>query len=58
MALELMDLGYSKENIKVLEGGLIEWDAAGYPMIKEKDFINRKEVSTTGESHPISGIDV
>jgi len=36
MALELMDLGYSKENIKVLEGGLIQWDANDYPIIKQE----------------------
>jgi rhodanese-related sulfurtransferase len=36
MALELKQLGYSQENIKVLEGGLIQWDEKGYPMIKQE----------------------
>ena len=36
MALELIDLGYSKENIKVLEGGLIQWDANDYPIIRSE----------------------
>ena len=36
MALELIDLGYSKENLKVLEGGLIQWDANDYPIIKNE----------------------
>jgi rhodanese-related sulfurtransferase len=36
MALELIDLGYSRENIKVLEGGLIEWDANDCPIIKQE----------------------
>ena len=34
MALELRDLGYDYDKIKVLEGGLIKWDEKGYPMIK------------------------
>jgi rhodanese-related sulfurtransferase len=34
MALELIRLGYSRDNIRVLEGGLIKWDELGYPMIK------------------------
>ncbi len=36
MALELRQLGYSNENIKVLEGGLVLWDEKGYPMVKQK----------------------
>jgi rhodanese-related sulfurtransferase len=35
MALELMQLGYSGENVKVLEGGLVLWDEKGYPMVKQ-----------------------
>jgi rhodanese-related sulfurtransferase len=35
MALELRQLGYSNENVKVLEGGLVLWDEKGYPMIKQ-----------------------
>ena len=34
MALELKRLGYDNDKVKVLEGGLIKWDEAGYPMIK------------------------
>jgi rhodanese-related sulfurtransferase len=34
MALELKRLGYDHDKVKVLEGGLIKWDEAGYPMIK------------------------
>lgn len=36
MALELRQLGYSNENVKVLEGGLVLWDGKGYPMIKQR----------------------
>lgn len=36
MALELKDLGYSDDKIKVLEGGLIKWDELGYPIIKQE----------------------
>jgi rhodanese-related sulfurtransferase len=36
IALELKRLGYDNDRIKVLEGGLIKWDAAGYPMIKQE----------------------
>ncbi len=36
MALELRQLGYSNENVKVLEGGLVLWDEKGYPMVKQK----------------------
>ena len=35
MVLELRQLGYSNETVKVLEGGLVLWDANGYPMIKQ-----------------------
>jgi len=34
VALELNRLGYDRDKVKVLEGGLIKWDEAGYPMIK------------------------
>jgi rhodanese-related sulfurtransferase len=33
MALELRRLGYDPGKVRVLEGGLIKWDEAGYPMI-------------------------
>jgi rhodanese-related sulfurtransferase len=36
MALELKRLGYDDDKVKVLEGGLIKWDEAGYPMIKQE----------------------
>jgi len=36
MAIELKQLGYNEKNIKVLEGGLVLWDAAGHPMVKQK----------------------
>lgn len=36
IAIELKQLGYSNQNIKVLEGGLVLWDAAGHPMVKQK----------------------
>ncbi len=36
MALELRQMGYSNENVKVLEGGLVLWDEKGYPMVKQK----------------------
>lgn len=36
IALELRQLGYRDRNIKVLEGGLVLWDAAGHPMVKQK----------------------
>ncbi len=35
MALELRQLGYSNEHVKVLEGGLVLWDEKGYPMVKQ-----------------------
>jgi rhodanese-related sulfurtransferase len=34
MALELKRLGYDHDKVKVLEGGLIQWDERGYRMIK------------------------
>lgn len=36
VALELRDMGYRRSNIRVLEGGLIKWDEAGYPMFKSE----------------------
>jgi rhodanese-related sulfurtransferase len=36
MAIELIQLGYSKEKVRVLEGGLALWDEKGYPMVKTK----------------------
>ncbi len=36
MALELRQLGYSNDSVKVLEGGLVLWDEKGYPMIKQR----------------------
>ena len=36
MALELRQLGYRNESVKVLEGGLVLWDEKGYPMVKQK----------------------
>ncbi len=36
MALELKRLGYDSDKIRVLEGGLIKWDEAGYPMVKQE----------------------
>lgn len=35
MAIELLQLGYSEEKIRVLEGGLVLWDEKGYPMVKQ-----------------------
>jgi rhodanese-related sulfurtransferase len=34
MALILRAMDYRRDKVKVLEGGLIKWDEAGYPMIK------------------------
>jgi rhodanese-related sulfurtransferase len=34
VALILRRLGYRRDKVKVLEGGLIKWDEKGYPMIK------------------------
>jgi rhodanese-related sulfurtransferase len=34
-ALLLRSLGHAWKNVKVLEGGLTQWDAKGYPMIKK-----------------------
>ena len=36
MALELNRLGYRDNQVRVLEGGLVSWDAKGYPMFKQK----------------------
>lgn len=36
VAVELKQLGYSEAHIKVLEEGLVQWDAKGYPMIKQE----------------------
>jgi rhodanese-related sulfurtransferase len=36
MAFELLQLGYSKDKVRVLEGGLVLWDEKGYPMIKQQ----------------------
>lgn len=35
-ALELRRLGHAWAKVKVLEGGLTQWDAKGYPMFKQK----------------------
>ncbi len=35
-ALELRSLGHAWNRVKVLEGGLSQWDAKGYPMIKQE----------------------
>jgi rhodanese-related sulfurtransferase len=35
VALILRAMDYRRDRIKVLEGGLIQWDAKGYPMIKQ-----------------------
>jgi rhodanese-related sulfurtransferase len=35
-ALELRRLGHARDKVKVLEGGLVQWDAKGYPMVKQK----------------------
>ena len=34
MALMLRGMGFRRDRVKVLEGGLIKWDEAGYPMIR------------------------
>jgi rhodanese-related sulfurtransferase len=36
LALELKQLGYSDDHIRILEGGLVLWDEHGYPMIKQE----------------------
>jgi len=36
MALELRRLDYRRDKVKVLEGGLTQWDAKGYPMYRQK----------------------
>ncbi len=35
-ALELRRLGHAWNKVKVLEGGLTQWDEKGYPMYKQK----------------------
>jgi rhodanese-related sulfurtransferase len=35
-ALELRRLGHAWKNVKVLEGGLIQWEAKGYPIFKQR----------------------
>jgi rhodanese-related sulfurtransferase len=35
VALILRNMDYRRDRVKVLEGGLIQWDAKGYPMIKQ-----------------------
>lgn len=37
VALMLRRMGYRRDRIRVLEGGLIQWDARGYPMIKTEE---------------------
>jgi rhodanese-related sulfurtransferase len=34
VALMLRQMDYRRDKIKILEGGMIKWDEAGYPMIK------------------------
>jgi rhodanese-related sulfurtransferase len=36
LALELRQLGYSANQVRILEGGLVLWDEKGYPMVKQK----------------------
>jgi hypothetical protein len=36
VALILRSMDYRRDKVKVLEGGLIQWDAKGYPMIKNE----------------------
>jgi rhodanese-related sulfurtransferase len=36
MALILRGMDYRRDRVKVLEGGLVQWDAKGYPMIKQE----------------------
>ena len=36
MAIELLSLGYDREKVRVLEGGLVLWDEKGYPIIKQE----------------------
>jgi rhodanese-related sulfurtransferase len=36
VALILRSMDFRRDNIKVLEGGMIKWDEAGYPMIKNE----------------------
>lgn len=34
VALMLRKMDYRRDKVKVLEGGLVQWDARNYPMIK------------------------
>ncbi|MBN1570202.1 MAG: rhodanese-like domain-containing protein [Acidobacteria bacterium] len=34
VALMLWKMDYRRDRVKVLEGGLVQWDAKNYPMIK------------------------
>lgn len=34
VALILRQMDYRRDKVKVLEGGMVKWDEAGYPMIK------------------------
>ena len=34
LALILRQMGYRRDRVKVLEGGMVKWNEAGYPMIK------------------------
>jgi rhodanese-related sulfurtransferase len=36
VALILRNMDFRRDKIKVLEGGMIKWDEAGYPMIKNE----------------------
>jgi rhodanese-related sulfurtransferase len=36
VALELKQLGYNDNHIRVLEGGMVLWDEKGYPMVKQQ----------------------
>lgn len=36
VALMLRRMGYRRDRVLVLEGGLIQWDAKGYPMVKKE----------------------
>jgi hypothetical protein len=33
MALEMQQLGYDLEDLRVLRGGSLAWEDAGYPMV-------------------------
>jgi rhodanese-related sulfurtransferase len=36
VVLMLRQMDYRRDKVKVLEGGMIKWDEAGYPMLKTK----------------------